>query len=387
MDDYEVVAAIVAGDPAGLADAFDAYAASLYGCCRAFLSEPAPVSTPAPRDDADAIWRDAPDASRYHAADAVRDTFIIASARLEELRDPGQLGPWLHAVACNECHRQLHDRGVIPRTPWPGHATGPVTLPEELREDVLKACTDNAPVGRATRVSVAHRAGSFGQKGFPKAISRRGQVSNHRRVTVAAAAVLAVAAAATGIVAALAAGGPHHASAAAAGPSGAGNAVAQPGASSPPDQAISDPAGGSAGPSPSAASSVRPPVQEAAPAVTMQAASQPPSPSAATTTSTAPVVSQGTLLVSPAKLVLASTTGGPATGTILLTAQGGPVTYSITIPPGKAGEVAVAPSSGSIASGASVTVTVTATGTAALNVPVMVNPGGHTVIVMFSASG
>jgi len=110
----------------------------------------------------------------------------------------------------------------------------------------------------------------------------------------------------------------------------------------------------------------------------MRAASQPPSSAAATT---APTVSQGTLLVSPAMLVLASAAGGPATGTIMLTAQGGPVSYSITIPPGKAGQVAVTPSSGSIASGASVTVTVTGSGTAAINVPIMVNPGGHTVIV------
>jgi hypothetical protein len=70
----------------------------------------------------------------------------------------------------------------------------------------------------------------------------------------------------------------------------------------------------------------------------------------------------------------------------MLTAQGGPVSYSITIPPGKAGQVAVTPSSGSIAAGASVTVTVTGSGTAAINVPVMVNPGGHTVIVRLASS-
>lgn len=385
MEDHEVVAAIVAGDPAGLADAFDAYAASLYGCCRSLLSEPALVSAPAlPGDGADAIWRDAPAASRDDAADAVRDTFIIASARLQELRDPGKLGSWLHAVARNECHRRLLDQGVIPRTPRPGQATGPLTLPEELRQEVLKACTNNAPVGRATRVSVAHRAGSFGHTGFPKEISRQGRVSGHRRGAVAATAVLAVAAVTISIVAELAVGGPHHAGAAAAGPGVAGSAVAQPGASSSPGPAISAVAGGSPGPAPSAASA-RPTVQAAAPAVTMRAASQPPSPSAATTTSTAPAVSQGTLLVTPAKLVLA--TGASATGKILLTAQGGPVSYSITIPPGKAGEVAVAPSSGSIPSGASVTVTVTGSGTAAATVPVMVNPGGHTVIVLLSATG
>ena len=41
MDDSEVVAAIKAGDPAGLAAAYDTYAAPLYGYCRWMLREPA----------------------------------------------------------------------------------------------------------------------------------------------------------------------------------------------------------------------------------------------------------------------------------------------------------------------------------------------------------
>jgi hypothetical protein len=40
MDDSEVVAAITAGDPAGLAAAYDAYAAPLYGYCHRMLGEP-----------------------------------------------------------------------------------------------------------------------------------------------------------------------------------------------------------------------------------------------------------------------------------------------------------------------------------------------------------
>jgi RNA polymerase sigma factor (sigma-70 family) len=86
MDDREAVAAIVAGDPAGLADAYDRYAASLYGYCRSLLHEPA------------------------DAADAVQDTFVIAAARLGGLRDPRKLRPWLYAVARNECHRKLRSR-------------------------------------------------------------------------------------------------------------------------------------------------------------------------------------------------------------------------------------------------------------------------------------
>ena len=83
MDDREIVAAIAAGDPAGLADAYDRYAESLYGYCRWMLSEP------------------------EDAADAVEETFVVAAARLGDLRDPRKLRPWLYAVARNECHGRL----------------------------------------------------------------------------------------------------------------------------------------------------------------------------------------------------------------------------------------------------------------------------------------
>ncbi len=78
-----MVAAIAAGDLAGLAEAYDRYAESLYGYCHTMLGEP------------------------EDAADAVQDTFVIAGARLGGLGDPRKLRPWLYAVARNECHRRL----------------------------------------------------------------------------------------------------------------------------------------------------------------------------------------------------------------------------------------------------------------------------------------
>ncbi len=83
MRDGEIVAAIVGGHPEGLAEAYDKYAAGLFGYCRTLLHEPA------------------------DAADAVQDTFVIAASKLGELRDPGRLRPWLYAVARNESHRRL----------------------------------------------------------------------------------------------------------------------------------------------------------------------------------------------------------------------------------------------------------------------------------------
>ena len=75
MRDSEVVAAIVAGDPAGLAEAYDRYATPLYSFCLTMLRQPA------------------------DAADAVQDTFVIAVPKLSGLRDPERLRSWLYAVA------------------------------------------------------------------------------------------------------------------------------------------------------------------------------------------------------------------------------------------------------------------------------------------------
>src|ERR1700761_9725844 len=107
MRDSEVVASIVAGEPDGLALAYDRYAADLYGSCRSLLREP---------DD---------------AADAVQDTFVIAASKLAGLRDRDRLRAWLFAVARNECLRRLKSR----------HAAAPL-------QDVPEPADENADVTR-----------------------------------------------------------------------------------------------------------------------------------------------------------------------------------------------------------------------------------------------
>ena len=89
MPDRDIVAAIVAGDPAGLSAAYDSYAAGLFGYCRSLLGEPA------------------------DAADAVQDTFVIAAAKVGGLRNPARLRSWLYAVARNECHGRLRARARL----------------------------------------------------------------------------------------------------------------------------------------------------------------------------------------------------------------------------------------------------------------------------------
>src|SRR6202021_400431 len=86
MSDSEIVASIVAGDPEGLAAAYDRYAGDLYGYCQSLLQDP------------------------NDAADAVQDTFVIAASKLAGLRDPERLRAWLFAVARNECLHRLKTR-------------------------------------------------------------------------------------------------------------------------------------------------------------------------------------------------------------------------------------------------------------------------------------
>src|ERR1700759_1273983 len=203
MQDHAIVAAVVAGDADGFAAVYDQYATSLYACCHAVLPGP-------------------------EAAGAVLDTFLIATVKLDGLRDPDRLGPWLHAVARNECLRRLGPGQEIPsaipaaipaairRGADHGGEPPEVPLPPDLRSQVLTACADNSPSGRAHRMSVAHRAGVFGPAGFPRTIGPNGpwwqrirrRVQRHPDV-VAAAAVLATLAATAGIAIAMTAGGSH----------------------------------------------------------------------------------------------------------------------------------------------------------------------------------
>jgi RNA polymerase sigma factor (sigma-70 family) len=136
MDDRGAVAAIVAGDAAGLADVYDHYATQLYSYCRTLLRDP------------------------QDAADAIQDTFVITAARVSALRDPGKLRPWLYAVARNECHRKLRSHDATDtddadteyleaRTAGGAGQTGPQTAQQaELRELMDEALAELNPSDR-----------------------------------------------------------------------------------------------------------------------------------------------------------------------------------------------------------------------------------------------
>ena len=385
MQDRELVAAIVAGDLDKLGETYDRYAASLYAYCRSLLPDPRPPG---------------------EAADAVADTFIVADAKLQGLRAPDQLGSWLRAVARNECLRRLGPAAAAGLAgggskPAPVGTLPEVSPPAGLRKRVLEECADNTPTGRAHRVSVAHRAGPFGQTGFPKPIIPRGPRWWHevRRHPRAAAAVAAVAAAVVvaGTSALLIAGGQHRAqastvalgggdfaasSASSAASSPASGERSRPGpvthasvaATDTPDAGSSTSLVTSRSPAPVRSSPGTAPSRSPSPTPSPSPSPSPPPPP--------PPPTPGTLRAAPRELVLTAAKGKPASGTFILTAVGGPVHFTITSPNAK---VTVSPSSGSLASSGSwVTVAVTVRSLVAVNARVIVNPGNLVITVVFS---
>ena len=387
MQDRDVVAAIVAGEPEGMAEAYDRYAASLYAYCHSMLAGP-------------------------EAAEAVRDTFLISVLKLDGLRDPDRLDTWLRAVARNECLRRLGPEdpedpegsigpekpagaaaALVSRSADPDELPA-VTLPTELRGRVLTSCADNSPAGRAHRVSVTHRAGAFGPSGFPKAIGPAGpwwrkRVRRHRRLA-AVVAVMAVLAAAAGITGILTAGGPQRSQASALG-FGAGvvglpsSAIATSAPPRGPGRVSPSPTH-KAAPSaslPTSAPSVTVPagVPSPVPPSATMAATLSPTPSA-TSPSPSPSTSpaQGRLLAAPSSLLLTAAKGKAVSGFFVLTATGGPISeYIVKVPAAVAAKVTVSPSKGYLPAGGYVAVTVTVTSNVALNTYVTVEPGNLTI--------
>ena len=91
-DDAHLVATHLAGDPAALAAIYDRFSDSLYDTAAAMLGD------------------------RNDAADIVQDVFVIAAERLDQLRDPTRLKPWLFAIMRNEVYRRTRQRRRVVAT-------------------------------------------------------------------------------------------------------------------------------------------------------------------------------------------------------------------------------------------------------------------------------
>lgn len=108
--DAQLVTAYLSGDRNALASIYDLYAPGLYDTAAAMLSD------------------------RHDAADMVQDVFCIAAERLNQLRDPDRLKPWLYAVLRNEVYRRTKKRK---------RAT-PTDFQSETVPDVVAAFDPNA---------------------------------------------------------------------------------------------------------------------------------------------------------------------------------------------------------------------------------------------------
>jgi len=491
MRDREIVAAIVAGDAAGLAAAYDSYAAVLHAYCRSVLAEPA------------------------DAADAVQDTFVIAAAKLGDLRDPDRLRPWLYAVARNECYRRLRgqarlasldeagdvtdatadassgtgrtelrelvtaalaglnpgDRDVIELnlrhevdgpdladalgvslnqahalasrargqlerslgallvaragrqecveldsilSGWDGtltillrkrvsrhienctvcserkrRALSPaalfsvlplVGLPPGLRHQVLRLVSDSSPDAVRYRARIVARAGRFDKTGFPVQNSPAGRAGRlgirAHPVPYAVAAVLIVLAGGYGAY------GLTHEHTAARRNQADVTVTITPPANAAAASSNPGPAASSASPTPTTALVVAPP--SAGPSLSASA-----TPSATPSSSPSPSVSPGTLQLSATTIKLPSV--APFTGTVTLTAVGGPVMYSIVIPSTEQPYLTLTPASGTLKPGQHQIITITVTPTVSpkplFSNTATVNPGATVITIQYPPSG
>ncbi|MBJ7359415.1 sigma-70 family RNA polymerase sigma factor, partial [Nocardioides sp.] len=111
--DAELVSGVLAGDRDAFAQVYDRYADRLHDFAYSMLRH------------------------REDAADAVADAFVSTAERLDQLRDPDRLRPWLYAVVRRECLRRLKARS---RTAYggdedlldlPDQAAAPETVAEQ----------------------------------------------------------------------------------------------------------------------------------------------------------------------------------------------------------------------------------------------------------------
>jgi DNA-directed RNA polymerase specialized sigma24 family protein len=81
VSDRDLVTALRAGDRLAAGQVYDVYGTRLYAYCHELLADP------------------------RLAADALRDTFIVAAKRIRDLAEPEEFGAWLYALARAECAR------------------------------------------------------------------------------------------------------------------------------------------------------------------------------------------------------------------------------------------------------------------------------------------
>jgi RNA polymerase sigma factor (sigma-70 family) len=303
----------------------------------------------------------------------------------------GRLTPGLrkqlgrHLDRCEACH-VTRLRRLSPAV-LAGVGALPVlgaAVPAGLRQQVLHAATSADPAAVSRRAVVARHAGPFGRHGFPGRVAAPRWWQHPRPVHVIPAAAL-VSAGTAAVV--LAGGGGIHFMPRVAAPVVAAQAPAGvthgksghreggtgpvvPAATASPVVAVT-----SASPGPRATHRGHV-TATASPSPSASASSGTPSPSPSRT----PVI-QGTLTVSTSALTLIPLLGSSFT----ITADGGPVSWSVSEPASILGNVVVSPLSGTLQAGQAVTVTVTLSSVLSVASSLTVSPGGEVVTILAGA--
>jgi len=124
VDDRQIVVGVRLGDRDAVAALYDRYADVLHDYARRRVH------------------------SQADAADVVHDTFLVAVERMDQLRDPDRLRPWLYAIARTELHRRYR------------HAARYVELDpqDEWREPVSQEPGPDVQVERAELVALLREA-------------------------------------------------------------------------------------------------------------------------------------------------------------------------------------------------------------------------------------
>jgi RNA polymerase sigma factor (sigma-70 family) len=274
--------------------------------------------------------------------------------------------------------------------------------PAGLRASALHMATGKDLAAEAYRGALNGSHGSFRTSGFPKPLhSGHAGLLRSRRVQVAVAAGAAAVVIAAVVLAT--SGGPRPGRIVGGGPPPGRASAGQTPGGAPGRSAGATPSGGvsrrgSGGRSSvpgsslaSASASGGAPAPSASPGASRTPSAVPsgtgsPSPSASPTgsRSASPTPTPtgkpaaGTLSVTPVSIVLTPLLGS----TLTLTAEGGPVNWSISEPASLLGELDVSPSSGTLSAGQSTQVTITVSGLASLDTQLTVSPGGQAVTVL-----
>lgn len=128
--DADLVAGVLTGDRDSFAAMYDRFGDRLYDYAHSMLRQ------------------------KEEAEDAVADSFVVVAERLEQLRDPDRLRPWLYAVVRSECLRRLRARK---RVAFGGDealvemADADRTPDQEAELDALRTLVWDASAGLAER--------------------------------------------------------------------------------------------------------------------------------------------------------------------------------------------------------------------------------------------